>query len=103
MCADAGYIDSLADFDAGFFNIFMNGKDDSDVADICYTSNVGRTHHSWRVSAPVTTAADLTRFVERQQHRVERLRSTTGRKNVALMFSGGGTQYPGMGLSLLGV
>ncbi|WP_159392352.1 type I polyketide synthase [Streptomyces niveus] len=79
---------------------FMTGKTDLDLADVCYTSNVARAHHAWRVSASVSSASDLTQFIERQRTQIERLRSTSGRKNVALMFSGGGSQYAGMGRSL---
>lgn len=79
---------------------FMAGKTDRDLADICYTSNVGRAHHAWRVSATVASTAELTQFIERQRGRTDRPRSSVGRQSVALMFPGGGTQYNGMGLSL---
>ncbi|MGW1761131.1 type I polyketide synthase [Streptomyces mirabilis] len=79
---------------------FMTGASDRDLPDICYTSNVGRAHHAWRVSSPVADVAELTRFIERQRGQFERLKTSAGRKNVALMFSGGGSQYQGMGSSL---
>ncbi|MGW7454712.1 type I polyketide synthase [Streptomyces sp. NPDC054787] len=79
---------------------FVTGASDRDLPDICYTSNVGRAHHAWRVSSPVASVAELTQFIERQRGQSERLKTSAGRKNVALMFAGGGSQYEGMGFSL---
>ncbi|GAB3135827.1 type I polyketide synthase [Microbispora hainanensis] len=79
---------------------FMADRTDDEVADICRTTNVGRAHHLWRVSAPVTTAAELVDFIDRRRARPAGPRPSAGRKNIALMFAGGGSQYAGMGLSL---
>ncbi|MDT0382151.1 beta-ketoacyl synthase N-terminal-like domain-containing protein [Streptomyces sp. DSM 42041] len=79
---------------------FLTDTGDTDLADLCYTSNVGRAHHPWRVAAAVRSTAELTRFIDRQRSHHDRRPPTTARKHIALMFSGGGSQYPGMGLPL---
>ncbi|MGW9436991.1 type I polyketide synthase [Streptomyces sp. NPDC055607] len=79
---------------------FVAGHDGVDLSDLCYTSNVGRAHHAWRVSAAVANTGELGDFLDRQRRRTDWTRPSSGRKNVALMFPGGGTQYEKMGLSL---
>lgn len=79
---------------------FLKGATDHDLFDVCYTSNVGRAHHTWRISGPVGTTAELTRFIEQQREQLHRLRANGGSANVAAMFPGGGSQYRGMGLPL---
>ncbi|WP_083865551.1 type I polyketide synthase [Nocardia brevicatena] len=76
---------------------FLKGATDQDLVDICYTSNVGRAHHTWRISSPIGTTAELTQFIEHQRERLHRLRANGGSPNVAAMFPGGGSQYRGMG------
>ncbi|MGO4614564.1 type I polyketide synthase [Nocardia sp. 2YAB30] len=78
----------------------LKGTTDRDLVDICYTSNVGRAHHTWRISSPVGTAAELAQFIERQREQIHRLRANGISAKVACMFPGGGSQYRGMGRTL---
>ncbi|GAA3036158.1 type I polyketide synthase [Actinokineospora globicatena] len=72
---------------------------DPPVADVCFTANTGRDHHEHRMAVVGATSAEL----------AERLRADapTGHvpthqapPKVAFLFSGQGSQYPGMGREL---
>jgi acyl transferase domain-containing protein len=73
-----------------------------DVADLCYTTNVGRAHFRHRVSAAVTGPEDLATRLEQLLTTVERgeLPGANPRK-VGFLFSGmGAVLRPGIGTGL---
>ena len=72
-----------------------------DVADLCYTANVGRAHFRYRVSGVVTDRGDLAALLERSLATVEGggLSGYESRK-VGFLFSGTGAIHPGMGTAL---
>jgi acyl transferase domain-containing protein len=72
-----------------------------DVADLCYTTNVGRAHFRHRVSAAVTGHEDLADRLEEMLDVVEngRLPKYANRK-VGFLFSGLGQLSPGLGAGL---
>jgi acyl transferase domain-containing protein len=74
---------------------------DLDVADLCYTANVGRAHFRHRVSGVATSRDDLAALLEQLLSTVERgeLPGRESRK-VGFLFSGLGAIYPGMGAAL---
>jgi acyl transferase domain-containing protein len=74
-----------------------------DVADLCYTANVGRAHFRHRVSGVVTGHDDLDALLGQLLSSVERdeLPGYASRK-VGFLFSGQGALYPGMGAALAG-
>ncbi|MGW5049594.1 SDR family NAD(P)-dependent oxidoreductase [Actinokineospora sp. NPDC004072] len=75
--------------------------DESDPADFCYTSNVGRSHFRLRVAAVVADRAELVDFLDRQAARLATDAPAPGEiGKVAFLFSGQSTQYPGMGAAL---
>jgi acyl transferase domain-containing protein len=79
----------------------LAGRPDLDVADLCYTTNVGRTHFRHRVSAAVTGHEDLADRLEEQLATVESggLAKPSSRK-VGFLFSGLGQLRPGLGAGL---
>jgi acyl transferase domain-containing protein len=79
----------------------LDRRPEIDVADLCYTANVGRAHLKQRVSGVVTDRDDLAVLLEQSLATVERgeLPRPESRK-VGFLFSGLGTLQPGMGAAL---
>ncbi len=68
---------------------------DSRLADFCCASNIGRQHFSHRIAVTAQTARDMAdQLVEPGSAAAEPL------NGCAFLFSGQGTQYPGMGHEL---
>ncbi|HEX4725796.1 MAG TPA: beta-ketoacyl synthase N-terminal-like domain-containing protein [Pseudonocardiaceae bacterium] len=71
-----------------------------DIADLCYTTNVGRTHFSHRAAGVVRDRDDLDHLLEREIARVERTERVGDIRKVAFLCAGSGSQYVGMGQGL---
>ncbi|MFH8560852.1 SDR family oxidoreductase [Streptomyces sp. NPDC017988] len=65
---------------------------------LCYTGNVARTHHPYRLAGPVADRAALTKLLDKAAGRDHQ--GPAGIRKVAFMFSGQGSQYAGMGAHL---
>jgi acyl transferase domain-containing protein len=76
-------------------------RPDLEIADLCYTTNVGRAHFRHRVAAAVTGHEDLAARLEEMLATVESdtLPRTASRK-VGFLFSGLGQLRPGLGAGL---
>ena len=71
------------------------------LADLCYTSNVGRGHFTRRAAAVVGDRAELAAFLDREAARPDKEERGPGDfRKVAFLFTGQGSQYPGMGAAL---
>jgi acyl transferase domain-containing protein len=74
---------------------------DADLGDLCYTGNVARSHFNHRLAGVVGDHAELDSLLDRRLARIDE--STTGAgeiRKVAFLFTGQGSQYPGMGAAL---
>lgn len=88
------------------FETFLQSVDESALADLCYTANVGRTAFSHRLAllgaTPTQFVEQLTAFAEgsplRKGFSGQVAESTT--PAVVFLFTGQGSQYWGMGRSL---
>lgn len=83
------------------YRSYLSEHPELDVADICYTSNVGRAHFSHRLAAPVRDRDDLATLLDRLLARGEQQRKRPHEaRKVAFLFPGQGSQFAGMGTSL---
>ncbi|MEN8129657.1 MAG: type I polyketide synthase [Pseudomonadota bacterium] len=87
----------------GSFKESLENIADNDLPKMCYTTNTGRTHFTHRLASPVTGREELRGWLQRKLDMEDgtlagesRLRSN----RVAFMFTGQGSQYPGMGTGL---
>lgn len=87
----------------GRFAEFLSQRSDLDAADVCYTSQVGRTHFDCRLSIVGKDTADISRKLSR----VRDTRSEPGvpagglaGAKLAFLFTGQGSQTPGAGKGL---
>ncbi|WP_202919607.1 SDR family NAD(P)-dependent oxidoreductase [Streptomyces adustus] len=82
---------------------FLAAHPDVAVADLCYSTNVGRTHLGARLAAPVSSREDLDGLLARYLERGDEDTATDGGfrdAQVAFLFTGQGSQYIGMGRTL---
>ena len=86
---------------------WLKGHPQADLADICYTAGVGRNHFERRAAIVVQSRDQLPRSLAAlgQSQPDEALfvsaaERSSGRPKIAWLFTGQGSQYPGMARSL---
>ena len=78
----------------------VDGNPQATVSELCLTSNVGRAHFAERAAGIVRDRADIEMLLDRVARRRPRDSRDAAPAKVAFLFSGGGSQYPGMGAPL---
>ncbi len=83
---------------------FLATAPDTDIADICHTAHVGRAHFSHRAAVVGNNTADLIRQLEAKESGAAPAPNTADMAaappKIAFLFSGPGSEYPGMGRGL---
>lgn len=77
---------------------FLKNNPEAHLENIAYTLQTGRAYHSFRGSFVASTPEDLINSLENaiKDEETNYLENTGSRQRVAFMFSGQGSQYPGM-------
>jgi acyl transferase domain-containing protein/acyl carrier protein len=84
----------------------LRSHPEQSFVDVCYTASAGRMHHKHRLAATaasgVEAAEKLSRFASggKAPGLLNGQRGGKDQRRVALLFSGYGAQYPGMGVGL---
>ncbi|MBL8149200.1 MAG: acyltransferase domain-containing protein [Blastocatellia bacterium] len=84
---------ALNDITTSYLAFLANCKD-INIANICYTSNVGRAHFQHRTAFVVNSKTEAIKELEKPR------KAATLTKRLAFLFSGQGSQYPRMGQTL---
>ncbi len=89
------------------YNTWLEQHNDVSLIDICYTANTGRNHFEHRSALVFDSAEQLRKQLVALGHggfseglHVAEARPTGARPKIAFLFTGQGSQYPGMGRDL---
>ncbi|WBB61311.1 SDR family oxidoreductase [Streptomyces sp. WMMC500] len=78
----------------------LRDRPETDVADLCHAAATARAHFDLRTAGVVRDHDDVARFLDNALTRSTRPGRPSAAPQVAFLFSGGGTQYVGMGRPL---
>ncbi|MGK3989844.1 SDR family NAD(P)-dependent oxidoreductase [Sorangium sp. So ce136] len=79
------------------YRSFLDGRGDEALADICYTSNVGRSHFEHRLAIPAGSIQALREGLAAWSPERAAPRPAGAKPSVLFLFSGQGSQQAGMG------
>ncbi len=83
---------------ASRYSVYLSRENTPDIADICYTANTGRTHFKHRLAVIGESKEEIKEGLLKSSHPEPRTPNPEPR--LAFLFTGQGSQYPGMGKQL---
>ena len=78
---------------------YLSRRPEVPVDELCHAANTGRAHFNLRVSGVVKDRAEVSTLLARHLAAIDQVAPAEPRK-VAFLFTGQGSQYPGMGAAL---
>jgi acyl transferase domain-containing protein/acyl carrier protein len=88
---------------AAQYRRFLDRHPDVPIADLCATSNLGRSHFPLRLAGAVTSHAELAHLLDQHLAAPKAAAAARGEfrgGQIAFLFTGQGAQYAGMGAAL---
>lgn len=79
---------------------FLTEHPDVAISDLCYTTNVGRSHLDLRLASVVSSRDELAAYLDKQLAKPDGETLEVRDRQVAFLFTGQGSQYIGMGRGL---
>lgn len=82
------------------YQAYFANLTNENIQDICYTTNIGRKHFSYRFAAVANSLDELSDILKRKSEREVSTSPISDPQKIAFLFTGQGSQYVGMGKDL---
>jgi thioester reductase-like protein len=98
LCISAKNETALDELLKMYEKCLIDMDDSMDLADVCYTANSGRAHFQQRVAVTGKTVQDIVTKLQNQAYLRQQV--PENKAKICFLYTGQGSQYPGMAQSL---